>query len=181
MGDGGNDGEWKGPVANSTFYPDNDGWLADKAYGAYECAKFGTGSIAGKATTPAIAIDGEVILTFRSGAWDGRSDGTTLNLSVSNGTISQSSVTMKKGEFTDYELTITASGSVAITFSTTLGRFFLDEVVVKKESQHTAIRSLDVEKKNSGRVYTLDGRYVGSDINQLSRGLYIIDGKKVMK
>ena len=181
MGDGGNDGEWKGPVANSTFYPDNDGWLADKAYGAYECAKFGTGSIAGKATTPAIAIDGEVILTFRAGAWDGRSDGTTLNLSVSNGTISQSSVTMKKGEFTDYELTITASGSVAITFSTTLGRFFLDEVLVKDPNASSGIHTLTMQPNVAGRIYTIDGRYVGTDLQQLKRGLYIVNGKKVVR
>ena len=31
------------------------------------------------------------------------------------------------------------------------------------------------------RIYTLDGRYAGTDFNALSRGLYIVNGKKVMK
>ena len=182
-GRGGNDNSWSGSIASGAFKTDNEGWDAygDKCYGANKCAKFGTSTVNGSATTPAIQMSDTATLTFRAGAWNATSDGTTLNLSVSNGTIEPASVTMTKGAFTDFSATVTATGSMKITFATEKGRFFLDEVVVKKESQHTAIRSLDVEKKNSGRVYTLDGRYVGSDINQLSRGLYIIDGKKVMK
>ena len=34
---------------------------------------------------------------------------------------------------------------------------------------------------NDNRIYTLDGRYVGNDYSTLSRGLYIINGKKVVK
>ena len=35
--------------------------------------------------------------------------------------------------------------------------------------------------KNDNRIYTLDGRYVGNDFNALGRGLYIVNGKKVVK
>lgn len=31
------------------------------------------------------------------------------------------------------------------------------------------------------RIYTLDGRYVGTDFSALSRGLYIVNGRKIMK
>ena len=181
-GDGGNDGSWNGTVANGTFNPDNDGWVAEKAYGADQCARFGSGTISGKATTPTFAVDGEVTLSFWAGAWDGRDgrDGTKLKLSVSNGTISESSVTMNKGEFSYYEMTITASGNVAITFSTTLGRFFLDEVLVK-DSNTTAIRKVRTADNTTTRIYMLDGRYVGSDFKQLSRGLYIVNGRKVVR
>ena len=32
-----------------------------------------------------------------------------------------------------------------------------------------------------GRIYTIDGRYAGTDINALGHGMYIMDGKKVLK
>ena len=44
-----------------------------------------------------------------------------------NATLSQTSLTMKKGEWTTYTLTLTGSGSVTVTFTPTK-RFFLDEV-----------------------------------------------------
>ena len=180
-GEGGNDGSWKGTVANGTFNPDNDGWVAAKAYGAYQCARFGTGSTAGKAVTPAIAVDGEVTLSFWAGAWDGRTDATELKVAVSNGTVSKSSLTMSKGAFTYYELTINASGNVAITFSTSMGRFFLDEVLVKDPNASSGIHTVTIQPTTSGRIYTLDGRYVGTDMQQLKRGLYIVNGKKVVR
>lgn len=31
------------------------------------------------------------------------------------------------------------------------------------------------------RIFTLDGRYVGTDLNALNRGIYIINGKKIVK
>ena len=32
-----------------------------------------------------------------------------------------------------------------------------------------------------GRIYTIDGRYAGTDINALGHGMYIMDGKKVLR
>lgn len=32
-----------------------------------------------------------------------------------------------------------------------------------------------------GRIYNLEGQYMGSDLNTLPRGIYIVDGKKVMR
>ena len=179
---GGNDGEWKGPVASGTFSPDNEGWVAEKAYGADQCAKFGTSTTAGKATTPAIAVDGDVTLYFRAGAWDSRTDGTTLNLSVSAGTISRASVTMKKAEFTEYELTVSAHGNVKITFSSAHGRFFLDEVLVKDPNAASGIHTVTMQPLYGvHRIYTMDGRYAGNDLQKLKRGLYIVNGKKVVR
>jgi len=130
-GKGGNDDAWSGSVATAAFSPDNTGWVAEKAYGAAQCAKFGTGSVSGSATTPAIAINGTATLTFRAGAWNAGGDGTTLNLSVSGGaTISPATVTMTKGEFSDFTATITGTGEVTVTFESAKGRFFLDEVIV---------------------------------------------------
>ena len=130
-GKGGNDDAWSGSVATAAFSPDNTGWVAEKAYGAAQCAKFGTGSVSGSATTPAIAINGTATLTFRAGAWNAGGDGATLNLSVSGtATISPATVTMTKGAFTDFTATITGTGEVTVTFESAKGRFFLDEVIV---------------------------------------------------
>ena len=178
-GTGGNDDQWNGSIASSEFVPDNDGWESDKAYGAYQCAKFGTSSKKGAATTPAITISNEAKLTFKAGAWDSNKDGTTLNLTVSDGTVDPVSVEMTKGAFNDYEVTISATGDVTITFEANKGRFFLDDVLVMPVA--TGIQDITARPANTGRIYTLDGRYVNTDFQQLQRGLYIINGKKVVK
>lgn len=184
---GGNDGVWSGTVANGDFLPDNNGWTAcsddkgEKAYGANQCAKFGTSSIKGWATTPEFTVSKIATLTFNAGAWNAKNDGTTLNLSVSNGTISPASVTMEKGAFTEYTATITATGAVKVTFAAQKGRFFLDEVLVV-DPNATGIQTVSSYKAmTTTRIYTIDGRYVGTDPNQLPRGLYIVNGKKIVK
>lgn len=179
---GGNDGVWKSQVASGDFLCDNAGWESEKAFGGDKCARFGASGIPGVATSPAFKVNGEATLTFRAGAWDGRSDATVLNLSVSNGTISTKSVTMEKAAFTDYEATITATGEVRITFAAEKGRFFLDEVLVKGDKNATGISNVNGNGNvnRNGRIYTLDGRYVGTDFTRLSRGLYIVNGHKVV-
>ena len=177
---GGNDGMWSGQVANGEFTPDNDGWTSEKAYGAYQCAKFGTSSKNGTATTPVFAVNGTGVLTFKAGAWNAKNDGTTLTLSVSDGSVSPSLFEIVKGQFTDLEATITATGNVTLTFASEKGRFFLDEVLVM-DPNATAIRTVKTPDNTTIRIYTLDGRYVGSDFKQLSRGLYIVNGRKIVK
>lgn len=179
-GTGGNDGGWSGSIATGLFITDNEGWTSDKAYGAYQCAKFGTSSVSGSATTPSFAMNGTGVLTFKAGAWNAKNDGTTLTISVSEGTINPSSFEIEKGQFTDLEATITATGNVTLTFASEKGRFFLDEVLVM-DPNPTAIRTVNTSDNKTIRIYTLDGRYVGSDFRQLQRGLYIVNGRKVVK
>jgi hypothetical protein len=50
---------------------------------------------------------------------------------------------------------------------------------VKKAA--TAIKSINTNKQATARIYTIDGRYVGTDPNQLPRGLYVVNGKKIVK
>ncbi len=130
-GAGGNDGKWNNIVGGTAaLTPDNEGWVSPKAYNASKCARFGTGSVNGLATTPAIKLDGTTQMSFKAGAWNTESDATTLKLTANGGTVSPSSVTMTKGQFKDYVVELTGAGSVTVTFETTKGRFFLDEVVV---------------------------------------------------
>jgi hypothetical protein len=185
-GTGGNDGSWSGSIASADFIPDNDGWTVagNKSYGADQCAKFGISPsnkkpVAGSATTPDITLNGTATLTFKAGAWDATGDGTVLNLSVEGGTIDKSSVEMVKGAFTDYTANVTGNGSIQINFATSKGRFFLDEVLLK--SPTTGIMNVHETTVNKTGIYTLDGRYMGNDYTVLPRGLYIINGKKVVK
>ena len=183
-GKGGNDGMWSGTIAAAEFVPDNAGWESEKAYGAYECAKFGTSSVTGAVTTPAFALTGTTTMTFKAGAWKTTSEMTKLTLSAEGGSVSPQSVEMVKGAFTDYTVTVTGTGSVKVTFEVQAdgnkkGRFFLDEVVVVNPNA-TAIQTVTTPKTTT-RIYTLDGRYVGADPNLLPHGLYIIGGKKIVK
>ena len=185
-GKGGNDDQWSGQVAAGKFVADNEGWTAvdDKAYGADRCAKFGTSPTAknpvtGAATTPAIALNGTTTLTFKAGAWNASGDGTTLLLTAEGGTVAPASVTMEKGAFTDFQASVTATGSVKITFAAEKGRFFLDEVIVANPT--TAIQTVRGAAPQQHAIYTIDGRYVGTDCTQLGHGLYIVNGKKVVK
>lgn len=181
-GTGGNDGKWNMNIASSTIKFDNEGWTIDEGYafGANQCARFGTAKVSGKTITPTIIITGEADLTFRAGAWDNDYDDTQLTLSVSNGTIEPAAVTMTKGAFNNYKATITATGEVKVTFAVGKGRFFLDEVKIL-DTTTTAIKTMATGSTNAGRIYTLDGRYVGTDFNSLNHGLYIVNGRKVVK
>jgi len=47
--------------------------------------------------------------------------------------------------------------------------------------QTTAIQIVSSESTNKSGIYTLDGRKLEGDINNLPRGLYIVNGKKIIK
>ena len=125
---------WDGTNGNGTFTADNTGWTVENAYGAGGSAKFGTSSKKGKATTPALSLTGTATLTFKAGAWNNGSEATTLKLSMTGGTLSVTSVTLKKGEWTEYEVTITdATEGAKITFEASTAsknRFFLDDIKI---------------------------------------------------
>ena len=140
-GTGGNDNLWDGNIASSDIHTDNTGWSFSKEFGAYKCAKFGTGSAKGVATTPSISFTGNATLTFKAGAWNGSSEKTTLAISATGGTLKQNgntinSVTMVKGAWTTYTVDVVGvTSSVKITFQgsqASNNRFFLDEIVVSQ-------------------------------------------------
>ena len=187
-GVGGNDGNWKTNNFASKFVPDLEGWVAngDKAYGGSKCARFGTNSIVGELTSPLFKLNGDAVLTFRAAGWN--TDGTMLELSLvaADGTegaftVDPASVTLESFAWTDFEVTLSGTGTAALKF-TPVKRFILDDVNVVADQLPTAIRSIaHDDPARSLRIYTLDGRYMGTDDSVLPRGLYIIGGKKVVK
>ncbi len=42
------------------------------------------------------------------------------------------------------------------------------------------ISTMNADEQSETRIFTINGQYVGSDIQSLDKGMYIIDGKKVM-
>ena len=174
-GTGGNDNSWSGTIANSEFTPDNDGWVAEKAYAAYKCAKFGTGSVAGSVTTPSFTVNGEADLSFYAGAWNSTKDGNKLNLSVSGGTISATTQEISKGAFTICNFKLQGNGTMKVTITAEKGRFFLDEFVVSEEV--SGINTLR-QSASESVAYDLCGRLVNTQ--KLGKGLYVIGGKKMI-
>ncbi len=153
-GTGGNDEAWSGAIATSTMAADNTGWTFSQEKAASQCGKFGTGSYGGSAQTPTLTgLLGTLTVKFRAGAWDAASEGTTLNLATTYGTLSQSSVTLAKGKWTDYTVTITGvTTATKITFSTDGGnkRFFLDDICVSTAPSCADPTALTKGSFNSG-------------------------------
>ena len=171
-GTGGNDRIWGGrSIGAGTPTYDNKGWTSTqgKVYASSACVRVGTSSVNGDITTPSFTVNGKAVLSFKAGAWNTSGDGTTLNLSVSNGTISPSSVTMKKGAWTDYDVKITATGNVKVTFTAGSGRFFLDEVKVTDAST-SGIQEISASRSSSIVAYYTLG---GVQVTAPSPGIYL--------
>lgn len=130
-GTGGNDGKWSGQnIASSTVTTDNTGWTLVKAGGGKQCVKLGNSSNAGSAKTPSLSFSGDAKLSFKAAPWG--TDALNLTLSITNGTLSKTSLKMVKGEWTSFEIDITGveeNSNPKITIAATK-RFFLDEVKV---------------------------------------------------
>ncbi len=132
-GEGGNDGKWDDINPSAVAEADFPGWETERVYESKGCIKLGSSSKKGSITTPALGLNGDATLTFRAGAWDG--DNTTLALSIAGGgTLSETSVTMQNGQFTEYSISITGgTTNTRITFEgaqDSKNRFFLDDIMV---------------------------------------------------
>ncbi len=52
---------------------------------------------------------------------------------------------------------------------------------VKNKSHETGIKNVFTIQENRKHIYDLRGRNLGTDASALPKGVYIIDGKKVVK
>lgn len=182
-GSGGNDGKFSGSVVGKgNLYADNEGWTSSSSHGADRCAMFGSSVAAGSVTTPEINIGGECHLLFRAAPYTG--DGTTLTLKVESGNakLSETELTMTENVWTVYDVTVTGAGKVRLTMEASK-RFFLDKVCVTGDAETGISDVTTSETERTGRcgIYTIDGRYVGRDCDKLGKGIYIVDGKKIMR
>lgn len=116
--------------------------------------------------------------------------GATVTVVDANGETVATVTTAANGT---YELSLTEAGVYTITYSCegyadsvvtfTAGAedATLDDVILKTAAA-TGINAISAEGKTlNGDVYTINGQYVGRDVDpkQLSRGIYIVGGKKI--
>ena len=136
---GGNDGNFNTASSDkdkTVSKSDVTGWSGENVYGAKTCIKLGGSSAKGTVTTPELSqLSGSATLSFKAAAWANNKEQTDLVLSITGGgTLDKTSVTMIKGAWQTYELTITGGTSnTKITFEgsqNSNSRFFLDEVKV---------------------------------------------------
>ena len=72
-----------------------------------------------------------------------------------------------------------ADGTMSFDFMGGSEENILDNTTKKEE---TAIKDIKADtRKADNRVYSIDGRYLGDDINALGKGLYIVGSKKELK
>lgn len=130
-GTGGNDGKWSSSIASNDIQYDVTGWTCEYEKGANKCAKFGTSSKKGTATTPALTdLEGDAILTFKAAPWN--TEGGKMSVTISDGTIETSEFELINNTFTEYSVKISGGATSKITFTSSEDRFFLDEVKVKQ-------------------------------------------------
>ena len=163
-GTGGNDGIWSNISTSRTLKYDKSEWNVVNGKDAKQCARFGTGDNPGSATTPAIDLSGgKYILTFKAGAWNATKEKTTIDVVISDGTLTYNgtssntqTIEMNKGEWTDYTMTIAdATNSTTITFTANddkNNRFFLDEVKIVK-ALAPATSTLPLVAVDNGKYY----------------------------
>ncbi|MCD8282376.1 MAG: M6 family metalloprotease domain-containing protein [Prevotella sp.] len=177
-GKGGNDGIWSGISKTYELVPDNDGWFSDCGFGAYQCARFGTGTYDGICSSPYFTLYGDAVLTFKIGVWDNQKDNNSVTVMYGS-TYLATNIEVAKGEWTELSYKITGNGTNDIVFSCD-GRFFLDEVRITTGNV-SAIRDVNISPSTSERIYNLSGQYVGTDFDALPAGMYIRNNRKIVK
>ena len=159
-----------------------------------KCVRIATKKNNGSITTPAFAVNGNATLSFNAAAQladvvtlyvevvgEGKltyQDQTDRQIAI-NLPMSEAGVTSLAAQPYSVKISET-SGDISIKFSTISSsdskqRAYLDEIKVVDDT-NTAITTLSAEKKDA-QIYDILGRKV----NATGKGLYIIDGKKIVK
>ena len=164
---GGNDGSFvessntKIEEDTASDYFDCSWSVYNNVYPADGCVKLGSSSAKGQLTTSSISLTPgtNYTLTFKAGAWNANTEATTINVSVDNASVSQSSINIAKGAFTDCSIVIynVTASPCKITFAASQAnknRFFLDEVKIVKGGETPTISVTGVSlNKTTERIY----------------------------
>ena len=181
---GGNDDLWAGTIGIGDFNPDHKQWRCDYARGGYHCARIGSTSKEAPLTSPYMQMDGSTYtVSFRAAPWFKESAQMVLKVTSRKSVLQCDTLPVMTAEqWNDYEVEVKTGEMVTLEFSSTQRRFFIDEVKVYKPIP-SAIRNIKEEERTARRkgVYSLDGQWLGTDIAPLPRGIYIVDGRKVVK
>ena len=89
-------------------------------------------------------------------------------------------MSIPRGNWTECTATITGKGTARIMFIHDK-RFFLDEVLIKS-TDTTDIHAVELLQKDNkkSKIYSIHG-HLGTDLTTLPKGIYIVNGKKMVK
>ena len=178
-GGNGNGALFGGMVGMGTFASDIAGWTSNaNMYGGKNCAKIGRPSDKTvTVTSPAFTMSRKGKVTVEVAPW--ASNAQTLTLSAGDTTLGTFNMTNNK--WNTFEADINSTGSTQLTLSSN-GRLWINEVTVTLPIE-TGIKDIATKQptKTTQRIYTIGGQYVGSLLDTLPKGIYIVDGKKVVK
>ena len=183
-GIGGNDGIWDGDnVGLADFFPDNDGWSGTPKPGANKCALLGNATRKANAVTPSFKISEPVVISFLAAPYTGSSDN-KLILAANYGCDAVLDVTefaLVPGQWTEVKANVTGSGDAAIRFKTNDKGVFIDNVCVIPVSLAGISSATADQSPKNGEIYSIDGRYMGKSVSDLRPGIYVMNGKKLVK
>lgn len=183
-GIGGNDGIWDGDnVGLADFFPDNDGWSGTPKTGANKCALLGNATRKANAVTPSFKISEPVVISFLAAPYTGSSDN-KLILAANYGcdaVLDVTEVALVPGQWTEVKANVTGSGDAAIRFKTNDKGVFIDNVCVIPVSLAGISSATADQSPKNGEIYSIDGRYMGKSVSDLRPGIYVMNGKKLVK
>lgn len=183
-GIGGNDGIWDGDnVGLADFFPDNDGWSGTPKTGANKCALLGNATRKANAVTPSFKISEPVVISFLAAPYTGSSDN-KLILAANYGcdaVLDVTEFTLVPGQWTEVKANVTGSGDAAIRFKTNDKGVFIDNVCVIPVSLAGISSATADQSPKNGEIYYIDGRYMGKSVSDLRPGIYVMNGKKLVK
>ena len=181
---GGNDGQWKGRVALGSLVTDNSGWSGTNLYGGNHCARVGNSTDYGTIMTPSFHVTGACRLKFRAAPWNDEKNFMYVTVEEGDAELEEPDYEyMANQQWTEYYLHLKGAGRVKLNIWSNQKRFFLDEVLVVKEPAGgivTEVPTLRSATPPSG-IFTLDGRRVEGSLLRLPHGIYIVNGKKIVK
>ena len=183
-GTGGNDGVFSGSGGSGSFKTDVSGWdngkknTTDGLQGGAKCAYIAKTTI----RTPSFDVNGTYTLQFKAAPWSTQNKDLTLSIDNTDITLSDTQLGLVRGEWTEYTVTLTGTGTARLSLKTNNGTFLLDGFTIYAPST-TGIVSIedDLQKsqqKLSERIYNINGQYVGTVEQLLPKGVYIRNGKK---
>ncbi len=176
-GVGGNDGKWGNKTTggkDELFVSDNEGWHGNEKslQPCSACIKTKSGPI----ISPLFYFADGAELTFKAAPCTG--DFSVLTITTDMGTLSQAEFTLTDSQWTECKATLSGNGFAQLTFETG-GAFFIDEV--KVSTSNTGISNVETATGKPLGIYSIDGRYMGNNINAMGKGLYIVNGKKIIR
>ena len=130
------------------------------------------------------------MLTFKAAPWGTTWQQMEFSVINENGVplAKETTAVMPRKAWTEYQLEFEAHDIVKLRFTTTRFQFFLDDVkVVLKDAPTTptGVRELSADASLTSQnsrpvVYTLSGQRVMTPVDQLPRGIYLINGRRVI-